>query len=154
MILIGLLLIVVAAAVGTLLVIGTQHIADTTDIHVLGGTLGLPPLALVVAGAVTISIFWLGWVLLRGGIKRASRRRQEAKETARQAEADRVAQERKMQDEFAQRERDLAEERRRHEEETQALRRQADERVAEQHLATETARKRAEVAERKVDPQA
>jgi uncharacterized membrane protein len=152
MILIGLLLIILAAVVGTLLFLGTQQITDTTDINVLGGTLGLPPLALLIAGAVTISIFWLGWALLRGGIKRSSRRRHEAKEAARKAEADRVARERQLQDEFAERERALAEERRRHEDEAATLRRQADERVAEQHLATETARQRAEVAERKLDP--
>ena len=44
-------------------------------------------------------------------------------------------------------ERKLAEERRRHEEETTALRRDADERVEEQHLSTEEARRRAEIAE-------
>lgn len=150
MILIGLLLIVLAAAVGTLLFLGTQQITDTTDIQVLGGTIGLPPLALLIAGAVTISIFWLGWALLRGGIRRSSRRRAERKEEAKLAEEERVAREQKMQQEFAERERQLADERRRHEEEAAQLRREADERVREQHLATETARQRAEVAERKL----
>jgi uncharacterized membrane protein len=151
-ILIGILLILLAAAVGTLLFLGTQQITDTTDINVLGGTIGLPPLALLIAGAVTISIFWLGWAMLRGGIRRSSRRRQQAKEAAKAAEADRVARERKMQEDFARQERELAEERRRHESETAALKKQADARVAEQHLATETARQRAEVAERKLPP--
>ena len=82
MILIGLLLILLAAAVGTLLFIGTQQITDTTDIDILGGTLGLPPLALLIAGALTISIFWLGWALLRSGIRRSSKRRARAKEQA------------------------------------------------------------------------
>lgn len=150
MILIGLLLIVLAAAVGTLLFLGTQQITDTTDIEVLGGTIGLPPLALLVAGAVTISIFWLGWALLRGGIRRTSRRRREAKEAARQAEAERIAHERRLQEEFALRERELAEERRAHEADTAALRQEADERVAEQRQATETARQWAENAERKL----
>ncbi|MCA0337780.1 MAG: hypothetical protein LCH66_13100 [Actinobacteria bacterium] len=150
MILVGLLLILLAAAVGTLLFLGTQQITDTTDINVLGGTIGLPPLALLIAGAVTISIFWLGWAMLRGGIRRGSRRRQQAKEAARTAEAERVARERQLQEDFARQERELAEERRRHESETTRLRQQADERVAEQHLATETARQRAEVAERKL----
>ena len=152
MILIGLLLILLAAAVGTLLFIGTQQITDTTDIDILGGTgtLGLPPLALLIAGALTISIFWLGWALLRSGIRRSSKRRARAKEQARVAEEERAARERQLQDDFATRERELAEERRRHEAETASLRQQSDERVAEQHLATETARKRAEVAERKL----
>ncbi len=115
MILIGLLLILLAAAVGTLLFIGTQQITDTTDIDSLGGTLGLPPLALLIAGALTISIFWLGWALLRSGIRRSSKRRARAKEQARVAEEERVARERQLQDDFATRERELAEERRRHE---------------------------------------
>ncbi len=150
MVLIGLLLIVLAAAVGTLLFLGTQQITDTTDIHVLGGTIALPPLALLLAGAVTISIFWLGWALLRGGIRRASRRRAEAKDAKRQEEQDRVAREQKMQQDFAERERQLADERRRHQEETAKLKAEADARIREQHLATETARQRAEVAERKL----
>ncbi|MBK8731277.1 MAG: hypothetical protein IPM00_18935 [Tetrasphaera sp.] len=153
MIIIGLLLLILAAAVGTLLFIGTRDITATTGVPIFGGTLNLPPLALLIAGAITISIFWLGWALLRGGIRRSSRRRAEAKELARQEAADREAQEKKVQAEFAERERVLREERRRHEEEAAELRRLADERVAEQHLATETARQRAEVAERKLhDP--
>jgi hypothetical protein len=64
-IIIGLLLIILAAAVGTLLFVGTQQITDTTDINVFGGTLGLPPLALLTF-SLTISVFWLGWAMLRG----------------------------------------------------------------------------------------
>lgn len=150
MILLGIVLIILAAIFGALLFIGAQQITDPTSVHILGGTIGLPPLALLIAGAVTVSVFWLGWALLRGGFRRAARRRAEVKdarrkaeETERRAEAERTARERHTQSA-------LAEERERHAAETQALRASADQRVAEQHLATETARKRAEVAERKL----
>ena len=146
-IILGLILVLLAVAAGILLFEGTSALTDGVDIDVLGGTISLPPLALLLTGAAVISVFWLGWALMRHGIKRGSRRRRQAKEEAAVAEQRRVDSERKMQEDFAQRERQLAEERRRHEEETSALRRDADERVEEQHLSTEEARRRAEIAE-------
>lgn len=147
MIILGLILVLLAVAAGILLFEGTSALTDGVDIDVLNGTISLPPLALLLTGAAVISVFWLGWALIRHGVKRGSRRRRQAKEEAALAEQRRVESERKMQEEFAQRERTLAEERRRHEEETTALRRDADERVEEQHLSTEEARRRAEIAE-------
>ena len=75
---------------------------------------------------VLISVFWLGWAMLRGGLRRGKRRRVEAKEAAAAAEARRVEDERRMQEEFAARERELVDERSRREEETAALRAQQD----------------------------
>lgn len=147
MIILGLILVLLAVGAGILLFEGTSALTDGVDIDILNGTISLPPLALLLTGAAVISVFWLGWALMRSGIKRGSRRRRQAKEEAAQAEQRRVETERRMQEEFAQRERVLAEERRRHEEETSALRRDADERVEQQHLSTEEARRRAEVAE-------
>jgi len=146
-IILGLILVLLAVAAGILLFEGTSALTDGVDIDILNGTISLPPLALLLTGAAVISVFWLGWALMRHGIKRGSRRRRQAKEEAALAEQRRVDSERRMQEEFAQRERKLAEERRRHEEETTALRRDADERVEEQHLSTEEARRRAEIAE-------
>lgn len=146
-IILGLILVLLAIAAGILLFEGTSQLTDGVDIDVLNGTISLPPLALLLTGAAVISVFWLGWVLLRHGFKRGSRRRRAAKEEAALADQRRVDNERKMQEEFAQRERQLTEERRRHEEETATLRRQGDERVEEQHLSTEEARRRAEIAE-------
>ena len=147
MIILGLVLVLLAILAGILLFQGTAALTDGVDIDILNGTISLPPLALLLTGAAVISIFWLGWALMSSGIKRGRRRRRQAKEEAALAEQRRVEDERRMQDEFAQRERSLAEERRRHEQESSALRRDADERVEEQHLSTEEARRRAEVAE-------
>ncbi|MFW5472643.1 hypothetical protein ACOCJ5_04975 [Knoellia sp. CPCC 206450] len=147
MIILGLILVLLAIAAGILLFEGTRQLTDGVDIDVLNGTVSLPPLALLITGAAVITIFWLGWALMRGGIRRSSRRRREAKEQAALAEQRRVDDERRVQEEFAQRERQLAEERDRREHETAALRRDADARVEEQHLSTEEARRRAEIAE-------
>lgn len=147
MIAIGIILILLAILAGVLLFMGTASLTDTVTIDMPIGTLQLPPLALLITGAVVISVFWLGWVLFRTGIRRSGRRRKEAKEATRAEEARRVEAEQRAQEEYAARERELADERARADAEADRLRHEADERVAEQHLATETARKRAEVAE-------
>lgn len=126
MVLLGVILVLLAAGAGVLLFIGTAQITDTVDITILGGTLSLPPLTLLITGMVLITLFWLGWAMLRGGLRRNKRRRVDAKEAAATAEARRVEDERRMQDEFAARERQLVEERRQREQETTALRAQTD----------------------------
>ncbi|EAQ00445.1 hypothetical protein JNB_09739 [Janibacter sp. HTCC2649] len=147
MIILGLILVLAAIAAGILLFEGTSQLTDKVDIDTFSGTFSLPPLALLITGAAVITVFWLGWVLMREGFKRGARRRRAAKEEKALTEQRRVENERKMQEEFAQRERQLTEERRRHEEETSTLRREGDARVEEQHLSTEEARRRAEIAE-------
>jgi uncharacterized membrane protein len=144
-IILGLIFLLLAIGAGILLFQGTMQLTEQVDIDIdpLGVTVGLSPLALLITGAAVITVFWLGWVLLRQGVKRGARRRRETKEEAALAEQRRVDGERKMQEEFAQRERQLAEERRQHEQETEDLRRQTE----EQHLSTEEARRRAEIAE-------
>lgn len=126
MVLLGVVLVLLAAGAGVLLFIGTAQITDTVDITILGGTLSLPPLTLLITGMVLISVFWLGWAMLRGGLRRGKRRRVEAKEAVATAEARRLEEEHRMQDEFAARERQLVEERRQRDEETAALRAQTD----------------------------
>ena len=116
MVLLGVVLVLLAAAAGVVLVAGTAQLTDSVEIDVLGGTLAIPPLTLLITGMVVISIFWLGWVLLRSGLRRSKRRRVEAKETANAREAERVEEQRRMQEEFAAREQALTEERRRREE--------------------------------------
>lgn len=111
MVLLGVILVLLAVAAGVVLFAGTAQLEDTVDIDVLGGTLSLPPLTLLVTGMVVISLFWLGWALLRGGLRRGKRRRLEAKESAVAAETRRVEEERRMKEEFAARERQLLEER-------------------------------------------
>lgn len=114
MILVGLLLIVLAVTGGTLLFIGTSNLREPVLVPVLNGTLGLPPLFLLLAGVLTVLLLWIGWALFVGGIRRWSRHRKESKAAAQVAEEARVAREREVQDGFAVQERQLAEERRQH----------------------------------------
>ena len=65
MIILGLLLVLLAVAAGILLFEGTSAITDGVDIDILNGTVSLPPLALLLTGAAVISVFWLGWALMR-----------------------------------------------------------------------------------------
>jgi hypothetical protein len=132
MVLLGVILVLLAAAAGVVLIAGTAQLTDSVQIDVLGGTLSIPPLTLLVTGMVVISVFWLGWVMLRGGLRRARRRRVEAKEAAAAAETRRreeAEEQKRLQDEFAARERALVEERR--------LREQAEAR-ADEHASTTT----------------
>ena len=123
MVVLGVVLVLLALTAGILLVAGVASLEGTIDVSVPGGTLSLPPLTFLVTGMVVISVFWLGWVVLRTGIRHSRRRRAEAKEAAREAEARRVAEEQRLKEEFAARERQLIEERRRHDSETAELRR-------------------------------
>jgi hypothetical protein len=148
MVLLGVILVLLAAGAGVLLFLGTAQITDTVDITILGGTLSLPPLTLLITGMVLISLFWLGWAMLRGGLRRGKRRRTEAKEAAAAAEARRVEDGRRMQEEFAARERELVEERRRREQET-ALREQED--TTHSGPATEATRSERDHPDTRVD---
>jgi hypothetical protein len=107
MVVLGVVLVLLAFAVGVLLVAGTASLDGTVDVSVPGGTLSLPPLTFLVLGMVVITVFWLGWAILRAGVRRSRRRRHEAKE----AEARRVAEEKRLKEEFAARERALLDER-------------------------------------------
>ena len=124
MVLLGLVLVLLAAGAGVLLFAGTAQLTDTVDVELLGGTLSLPPLALLITGMVVISLFWLGWAVMRGGLRHNKRRRVQAKEDAAAAEERRVAEEKRLQAEVATRDEQLAEERRLREQETAALRQQ------------------------------
>lgn len=129
MVVLGLLILLVALALGTLLVVGTstpEVAAQDVEISLLDTVqLTLNPLALVIAGMVVMFLAWLGLVLIRSALNRKARARRERKEEAR------LAQQRRADAERAQAERD----------------RQHEEQLKEQRMATETARERAEVAE-------
>ena len=88
MILLGLILIVVAAGAGTLLFLAAQQATDPIRLEALGVTANIQPLALLIAGAAVIVLLWLGLLMVRGSIRRKARRRREAKELQRQAELD------------------------------------------------------------------
>ncbi|MGG5259736.1 hypothetical protein [Phycicoccus avicenniae] len=151
MVLLGVVLVLLALGVGAALVLGAVRLEDPVSMNLLGGTIDLPPVVFLVSGMVVISVFWLGWVVLRSGVKRGHRRRVDARESEKAAEQERLLEQKRLKEELATRERLLEEERARHESETAALRQQADERVAEQHVSTETARRRAEVAETRAE---
>lgn len=89
MILLGILLVAIALGGGALLFVGTSGLESTITIPVLGASINLPPLALFLAGAVAVLLLWMGWALLRGGVRRSARQRREAKENARLAEEQR-----------------------------------------------------------------
>ena len=147
MVVLGLLIVLLAIGAGAALYVGANSLHGSFTFDVLGAQISTNPLGLVLAGALVVLVFWLGWSVLRLGTRRSSRRRRAAKEAERQAEAERAEVEQRQREELAARERALEEERARREEETQALRQDAQARVDEQHLATETARQRAQVAE-------
>ena len=96
MIILGLVLIIVALLLGSLLVLGTQAL-DPIPLEVLNQTYQMSPLALVIAGAIGMTLLWWGWALVRIGTRRRARKSKAAKEAARQAELDRAAQEKENQ---------------------------------------------------------
>jgi hypothetical protein len=140
MIILGLILIVLALAAALFLFVGTSAL-DLIQLEVLNQTYAMSPLALVVAGAVVMTLLWWGWALVRLGTRRRVRKSREAKEAARQAELDRAAREKENQAKW---ERELRERERQV--------RESETRLEEQRISTSEARKRAEVAERKNEP--
>ncbi len=120
MILLGLILIVLAIGAGAVLFIAASALTQTFDLEAYGFTVGFQPLNLLLAGAGCMLLLWFGWAILVSSSRRRSRRRREAREADRLANEERVARERA-----------------------------AEERLAEQQRATEAARERAEMAERR-----
>ena len=86
MILLGLILIVVAVGIGTLLVLATQPLTEPVALEAAGWQVSVLPLALLIAGAAVLLLFWLGLVMIRGSVRRKARRRRETR-LQRQAEA-------------------------------------------------------------------
>ncbi len=86
MILLGLIIVLLAIAAGGLLYLATQNLTDPIDLSAGGYQVGATPLALLIAGAVVMLLLWLGLALIRGSLRRKTRRRREAKEAQRQAE--------------------------------------------------------------------
>lgn len=135
MIILGLILIVLALVAALFLFVGTTAL-DPIQLEVLGTTYNMSPLALVISGAVAMTLLWWGWALVRMGTRRRVRKSREAKEAARQAELDRAAREKENQAKW---ERELRDRERQV--------RESEARLADQKISTEEARRRAEVAE-------
>lgn len=139
MIILGLILIILALAAALFLFVGTSAL-ETITLDVLNQTYAMSPLALVIAGAVAMTLLWWGWALVRMGTHRRVRKSREAKEAARQAELDREAREKENQAKW---ERELRDRERKV--------RESEARLADQKISTSEARKRAEVAEHRAD---
>jgi uncharacterized membrane protein YciS (DUF1049 family) len=90
-ILLGLILIVVAVAAGIVLVLATQSLTEPVELAAGGFQVSVVPLVLVIAGAAVLFVLWLGLAMVRGSIRRKTRKRREAKEAERQAELEAVA---------------------------------------------------------------
>lgn len=122
MILLGLILIVLAIGAGAVLIIAASALHQTITLAAYGFSVGFKPLNLLLAGAGCMLLLWFGWSILLNSSRRRSRRRREAREADRLANEERLARERA-----------------------------AEERLAEQQRATEAARQRAELAERRAN---
>ncbi|MEU6424976.1 hypothetical protein ABZ860_03700 [Microbispora sp. NPDC046973] len=88
MVLLGLLLILIAAA--AVIEVSVNDTANTMPITVLDRTFNLSPFELFIAGVVTAAVFVAGLLLITGGMRRAAVKRRRLRE-ARLAERDRVS---------------------------------------------------------------
>lgn len=130
MVILGLILVLIALALGAGLIMGTSApgmSGQDVDIKLFDAvTINLNPLTLVVAGMATMLLLWLGLVLIKATLTRKAKQRRLRKEQAAEARERQEQQELAHRDEVAQRERDLE----------------------DQRVSTEIARERAEAAER------
>ncbi|MEU7942853.1 hypothetical protein [Microbispora bryophytorum] len=88
MVLLGLLLILIAAA--AVIEVSVNDTANTLPMTVLDRTFNLSPFELFIAGVVTAAVFVVGLLLITGGMRRAAVRRRRTRET-RLAERDRMS---------------------------------------------------------------
>lgn len=88
MVLLGLLLVLIAAA--ALIEVSVNDTANTLPITVMDRTFNLSPFELFIAGVVTAAVFVVGLLLIMGGMRRAAVKRRKLRE-ARLAERDRVS---------------------------------------------------------------
>jgi hypothetical protein len=85
-VLLGVLLVLVAVGAAVWLVLGSQAITAPVNLNTAGIKIGMTPLALLVAGALILLVFWIGLALIRASVKRRRRPAREAREAQRQAE--------------------------------------------------------------------
>ncbi len=118
MIVLGILLILVAAGLGILAWTAASSVPGRTDLDALGVSVGLTTVQLLALGALLALLLWFGWATLRRGVRVQARRRRERKAAREEAERKRAEEQR-----------------------------EAEEQLAAQRRATEEARRRAEEAE-------
>ncbi len=86
MVLIGLLVVLLAAGAGVLLYFGAESLTSTSTLEAAGLQATLTPLQLLITGAVVLLVLVLGLGMVRASVKRRRRPAREAKEAQRQAE--------------------------------------------------------------------
>lgn len=133
MIALGLLILLIAIALGVLLVIGASSpevAGQKVDFSLFDTVhLTLSPLALIIAGMVVATLAWLGLLLIRSAMARKARRRRERKAEERAAQDRRAAAERAR------------------EQEREDLERRRSTELGDEQLATGTGRQRPQVAQ-------
>ena len=121
MVILGLILVLIAVAIGAALLLGTQApevSGQEVDIRLFDAvTINLNPLTLVIAGMLTMLLLWLGLVMIKAALTRKAKQRRLRKEQ--EAESKR-----------------------------RLLLRERERAIEDQRVSTEIARERAEVAER------
>lgn len=90
MILLGLILIVLGAALGLVTYLAATPSSQTVELSEFGFTRASGPLELLVIGAVAVLLVWLGWAALSATMRRRARLRREEREQERYAELERT----------------------------------------------------------------
>jgi hypothetical protein len=80
MIVLGLLMILVAVGAAVFVVIAPLAISKMTDLTAVGVTVSASPLAMFVAGAVSLALLGLGYALVSRGTRRRASSRKELRE--------------------------------------------------------------------------
>ncbi|GAA6525240.1 hypothetical protein [Intrasporangium sp. DVR] len=104
MVLLGLILLLFGAGLGTAAFLGVRDETATVRLEALGFTRDAQPLELLALGALAMLLFALGWALMAAAARRRARLRRDEREAQRlaelerTAESDRLEQERRFED--------------------------------------------------------
>lgn len=104
MILLGLILLIVGAGVGTVAFLGVRGETSTVTLSAFGFSRAAQPLEIFVIGVVAALLLCLGWALVAAALRRRSRARREEREqerirtVEREAETVRVEHERRLEE--------------------------------------------------------
>ena len=80
MIVIGVLLVLIAAGAVALVLMAPDAMSNAIELTAIGVTVNASPLALFVGGAVTLALFALGFPMITQGIRRNAKKRKELHE--------------------------------------------------------------------------
>lgn len=91
MILLGIILLLLGAGLGTATFLGVRDETGTVQLEALGFSRASQPLELVALGAIAMLLFALGWALVAASARRRARIRRDERETERLADLERTA---------------------------------------------------------------